>query len=131
MAEYIEREAVVRAFCEHCRDYVDKCTYDGTCEVDIIATVPTADVQPVKWISIKDRLPEKDGNYLCYLECGAVCEAAFDSTIASKGEEFPFGEWVGVYNSDTRDFTDRYWEEYDAITHWMPLPEPPKDSDAE
>lgn len=48
MAEYIEREAVVRAFCEHCRDYVDKCTYDGACEVDIIATVPTADVQPVK-----------------------------------------------------------------------------------
>lgn len=55
MAEYIEREAVVRAFCEHCRDYVDKCTYDGACEVDIIATVPTADVQPVKrgkWIKI-------------------------------------------------------------------------------
>lgn len=55
MAEYIEREAVVRAFCEHCRDYVDKCTYDGTCEVDIIATVPTADVQPVKrgeWLCV-------------------------------------------------------------------------------
>ena len=89
-----------------------------------------ADVQPVnRWISVKDRLPEKDGNYLCYLECGAVCEAAFDSTIASEGEEFPFGEWVAVYNSDTLGFTDSYWEEYDAITHWMPLPEPPKDGD--
>lgn len=82
-----------------------------------------------EWISVKDRLPEKDGNYLCYLECGAVCEAAFDSTIASEGEEFPFGEWVGVYNSDTLGFTDSYWEEYDAITHWMPLPDPPKDGD--
>lgn len=51
MAEYIEREAVVRAFCEHCRDYVDKCTYDGTCEVDIIATVPTADVQPDSYVN--------------------------------------------------------------------------------
>lgn len=80
-----------------------------------------------EWISVKDRLPEKDGNYLCYLECGAVCEAAFDSTIASEGEEFPFGEWVAVYNSDTLGFTDSYWEEYDAITHWMPLPEPPQD----
>ena len=82
-----------------------------------------------QWISVKDRLPEKDGNYLCYLECGAVCEAAFDSTIASEGEEFPFGEWVGVYNSDTLGFTDSYWAEYDAITHWMPLPESPKDGD--
>lgn len=85
-----------------------------------------ADTQVMsQWISVKDRFPEKDGNYLCYLECGAVCEAAFDSTIASNGEEFPFGEWVGVYNSDTLGFTDSYWEEYDAITHWMPLPEPP------
>ena len=71
------------------------------------------------------RLPDKDGNYLCYLECGSVCQSTFDSTIASEGEEFPFGEWVGVYNSDTHGFTDSYWEEYDAITHWMPMPEPP------
>ena len=88
------------------------------------------DVQPVnQWISVKDRLPDKDGNYLCYLECGDICQSVFDSTIASEGEEFPFGEWVGVYNSDTLGFTDSYWEEYDAITNWMPLPEPPKDGD--
>ena len=93
-----------------------------------IDQIKPADVQPVnQWISVKDRLPEKDGNYLCYLECGAVCEATFDSTIASEGEEFPFGEWVAVYNSDTLGFTDSYWEEYDAITHWTPLPEPPQD----
>ena len=30
MAEYIEREAVVKAFCESCSDYIDnKCTYEG------------------------------------------------------------------------------------------------------
>lgn len=61
MAEYIEREAVVKAFCEHCRDYVDKCTYDGTCEVDIIATVPTADVQPV--VHCKDCKYRKERHY--------------------------------------------------------------------
>lgn len=60
MAEYIEREAVVRAFCEHCRDYVDKCAYDGTCEVDIIATVPAADVKPLSVVAehVKKRLYE-------------------------------------------------------------------------
>ena len=56
MAEYIEREAVVKAFCESCSDYIDnKCTYEGVCETNVIATVPTADVQPVrrgKWIEI-------------------------------------------------------------------------------
>lgn len=99
--------------------------------IDVVGSVEAADVQPVdRWISVEDRTPDKDGDYLCYLECGMVCQSTFDSTMASEGK-FPFGEWVGVYNSDTRDFTDRYWEEYDAITHWMPLPEPPKDGDAE
>lgn len=81
MAEYIEREAVVRAFCEHCRDYVDKCTYDGTCEVDIIATVPTADVQPVKcgqWI-IK-------GQEIYCSECGT--ESSYNPFGASQFTRF-------------------------------------------
>lgn len=92
----------------------------------------TADVQPVnQWISVKDRLPDKDGDYLCYLECGVVCQSTFDSTIASDGEKFPFGEWIGVYDSNTLGFVDSRWEEHDAITHWMSLPEPPKDGDTE
>lgn len=79
------------------------------------------------WIPCSERLPDKDGDYLCFLECGDVCQATFDSTIAAEGKEFPFGEWVDVYNSDTHGFTDKCWEEYDAITHWQPLPEPPKE----
>ena len=48
MTEYIEREAAKNAFCESCSDYVDnKCTYEGACEVSIIDTVPTVEVQPV------------------------------------------------------------------------------------
>lgn len=84
--------------------------------------------EPVNgWISVKDRLPDKDGDYLCYLECGEVCQSAFDSTIASDGEEFPFGEWISVYDSGTLGFVDSHWEEHDAITHWRSLPEPPKE----
>ena len=48
MAEYIEREVAIKAFCETCSDYVNnKCTYEGACEVNIIATVPTVEVQSV------------------------------------------------------------------------------------
>lgn len=64
MAEYIEREAVVKAFCESCSEYIDnKCTYEGACDTSIIATVPVADVQPVKrgkWLHIND-----DGFIFC------------------------------------------------------------------
>jgi hypothetical protein len=136
MAEYISKEFMLQNLesdkmnnAEHCEPVTVQIMERF---IRYVKEFPAADVQPVdRWISVKDRLPDKDGNYLCYLECGAVCQSTFDSTIASEGEEFPFGEWVGVYNSDTLGFTDSYWEEHDAITHWMTLPEPPKDGDAE
>lgn len=80
-----------------------------------------------KWISVKDRLPNKDGAYL----------------VATNGVS-------GLQNVKTRWFTkdgemvDAYdlagqkdvWYLYDSecgyvsinsVTHWMPLPEPPKE----
>ena len=88
MAEYIEREAVVKAFCESCSDYIDnKCTYEGGCETSVIDTVPTADVQPVKrgkweenhdWINcsicgfdVKDEYYAKRFTYKYCPKCGA------------------------------------------------------------
>lgn len=78
MAEYIERDAAIKAFCEQCQDYIDnKCTYEGFCEVSFIETVPAADVQPVKrgkWLH--DRKNQwkcsKCGNFLDFdgLNCG-------------------------------------------------------------
>ena len=63
MAEYIEREAAVKAFCEQCTDYVDgKCVYEGACETSIIATVPTADVQH---IDTKEILRHLDSMMIC------------------------------------------------------------------
>ena len=132
--EYISREELLKSLTQECKD----CEHDDPywCEQCDFAIAmlyaryaPKADVQPVnKWVSIKDKLPDEDGAYLCYLESGIVCEANYDSTVAAEGK-FPFGEWVTYYNSDTLGAEDNYWEAYDAITHWMPLPEPPKDGD--
>ncbi len=130
MAEYIERKAVfdkLAVIYDLARTNQRAVITNALREV---SHIPAADVQPVnRWISVKDRLPDEDGAYLCYLESGIVCEANYDSTIASEGE-FPFGEWVTYYNSDTLGAEDNYWEAYDAITHWMELPESPKDGDS-
>lgn len=65
-----------------------------------------------KWISVKDRLPKKRGNYIV---CGkwesgkrSVGEVEF---CKDKGEEE--GYFRTVWNFDT--------------THWMPFPKPPKE----
>ena len=79
MAEYIEREATVKAFCEQCSDYVNgKCTYEGACEVSIIATVPAADVQPIchgRWKYYKNN--GITNTYIC-TNCQSKVETAID-----------------------------------------------------
>ena len=116
MTEYIEREATIMAFCGQCRDYVEgKCTYEGTCDVNIIETVPSADVQPVnRWISVEDRLPEKDGYYL------VITQGIHNSVIDIAGF-WRCAEWV------QKEFRENYWNKYDKVLYWQPLPEPPKE----
>ena len=62
-----------------------------------------------EWISVKDRLPERSGNYLVVEEL-------------KSGGKLTFMRW---FNSNIpTEFT------YSPhVTHWMPLPEPPKEDD--
>lgn len=76
-----------------------------------------------EWISVKDRLPEKDGEYLVFTEQRDCFNALFESEIGDGGE---FGVWLNSYHPDTLGFLDSEWQEYEGITHWMPLPEPPE-----
>ena len=58
------------------------------------------------WISVKDRLPEEDGLYNVYCKDGSMAHAWFED------------KWF----IDHCECGDGY------ITHWMPLPEPPKET---
>ena len=63
-----------------------------------------------KWISVKDRLPEKEKEIL----------------IVSDNEVK-----IGIWSNDCfgEKFFTTNFEQYlnaDNVTHWMPLPEPPK-----
>lgn len=61
-----------------------------------------------EWISVDERLPEKNGYYLVYTKYGYI-------------EVERYKTW------DDDDLDGGYWWEFEGlVTHWMPLPEPPK-----
>ena len=99
MAEYKECEAIKRSIVECCGDFTD-----NDAEY-IVSRVPTADVAEVKWISVNEGLPEEDTRVLVYLDRNANPYTFFDT------DRLKNGKWVR-------------WNK--RVTHWMPLPEPPK-----
>ena len=63
-----------------------------------------------QWISVKDRLPEKSGDYLALTDNGLI-------------ERLSYSERHNAFNADDRLM---YAECAILCTHWMPLPQPPK-----
>lgn len=68
----------------------------------------------MKWISVKDKLPEGAGNVLAYIP---------DLHDYNQGGCSVMG-WVQDHWRDT--YKGR---EFANVTHWMPLPEPPKEEE--
>ena len=108
--EYISRDNTLKAMqysCQNCDNYNGvRCRACADADnMDIVSDMPAADVQPVnRWISVEDRLPEERKRVLVYNEGGI--------TIAWRDK----GEWDDIFLN---------------VTHWQPLPEPPKDGDTE
>ena len=74
--------------------------------------VPYAGVAPAqKWISVKDRLPEAGGYVVC---------------IAKRN---PFSRFMPmVARIEKNGWVNPITEQYiSAVSHWMPIPEPPKE----
>lgn len=63
-----------------------------------------------EWISVKDRLPGKDGMYLCYYKFPDGMKGCTPYYFTSLGEP-----------RFKKDFQE------EEITHWQPLPEPPNE----
>lgn len=77
--------------------------------IDIIDEQPTVG----DWISVKDRLPERGGTYLCFQPLAAsFCMVnTYRWSTTNNG-------WRGAQIGSV----------ITGITHWMPLPEPPKEN---
>lgn len=79
-----------------------------------------------EWISVKERLPDKDGRYLCYTDTdyGYPIEIASFATNLYEVDEYDFEDEkrAGWYCYDGN------WgfNEIEDITHWMPLPDAPQ-----
>lgn len=75
-----------------------------------------------KWISVKDRLPDAPEQ-----GCTMVIVANYSETRKKYfvgAAEFQRGNFYDRYN-ERMHIDDPYW----PITHWMPLPDAPGDSD--
>lgn len=76
-----------------------------------------ADILPVGgWISVNDRLPEKEQKVLVFYKAIGEKNRIHNDVIATNWRKSN-GDFIPC-----RDY---------EITHWMPLPEPPKDGDTE
>ena len=73
-----------------------------------------------EWISVEDRLPDKDGCYIV-TACDEGCscgDGIWYDTVVIEAEHYK-GEWSWNENGTEYDITD-------LVTHWMLMPNPPK-----
>lgn len=84
----------------------------GPCAEKVLAAAADMleqDAEKTRWISVKDRMPEDDATYLVYGRNGyGIVFAVY----------YGDGEWLTC--DDLTNIT-RF------VTHWMPLPKPPKE----
>ena len=93
-----------------------------------VSDASKADAQIPKWIPVTERLPDKDGKYLAFnkgiVAGSGYCRVLGFAKDARKIDQYDFVEdWQNVwyfYDSEYGYVTTN------SVTHWMPLPEPPK-----
>ena len=120
---------------------------------DEILYIPAADVEPVRrWIPCSERLPDVETEVLAVCRRGGVsfvCPAMYEDGKMLRGESiwnWNEIEGYGLYSEEADDwFIPEGWWEYRqfndddvynniidcAVTHWMPLPEPPEEGGTE
>ena len=82
----------------------------------IIEDAPTIEAEPVNgWISVDDRPPEPKSWVMVYIE--------YPSPV------FEIERGIQKMSSIKKTFYDgkSFYCDFGTITHWMPLPEPPKE----
>ncbi|MBQ8360008.1 MAG: DUF551 domain-containing protein [Oscillospiraceae bacterium] len=87
--------------CEECRDE------------DIADHLIANGVTVQKWIPVTERLPDKMGKYICQYVFG-------------ENTEYPFYQVLWYFTAVEKPHFQHEGSMGLRVTHWMPLPEPPK-----
>ena len=101
-------DALVRAAADRLEEYVDRCKRYA----DEIMELR----ERGRWIPVEERLPERDGPVLAYYgfsEGGEISEMRFFSVM-------------DYYAVDPKPHFQHEGYRGLTVTHWMPLPQPPK-----
>ena len=130
-------EICFREFCDLAGDSpcgCDGCPYgkysseNGECyeeyKNDKFVKMEKTGVTVQEWISVTDRLPDKDGCYIV-TACDEGCscgDGIWYDTVVIEAEHYK-GEWSWNENGTEYDITD-------LVTHWMPMPNLPEDGGA-
>ncbi len=106
--------------CFNCGKDADKCQNTHFCGEDCKEWVEGKTNQNYEWVDVKERLPERDGDaVLCYVK-NTSTEGVTYVTGCIQQRKFWF---LQTCNIGVHTFPNHYWK----VTHWMPLPEPPKE----
>ena len=93
--------------------------------MDIIANGVTVQ----EWISVEDRLPENDGSYLVTMNSFGGRKYIGVRWFAKDGEAVNEYELAGQENVWYYHDSEWGYISIDSVTHWMPLPQLPKEND--
>lgn len=96
---FVDKEELIKAL-QYDREQYEKGYADGLRERN-------------EWISVDDRLPDDGRNYLC--RC-----------IINGNTEYPFFMVLHYILIDENPHFQHECDQGLKVTHWMPLPEPPK-----
>ena len=108
--------------CDHC-PYCKECINfnAGNIYRDALSYITQLEARGPKWISVKDRLPEPSTYVLALTAPGAL----------SVGENVIVADYIHPKSEDHGVFVIAYtnYDDKDIVpvTHWMQLPEPPKE----
>ena len=103
------------ANCKDCPyvNYQEDCA--GMIECDALALIEHLEATQPKWISVKERLPK-------YVEVALVYAYRYSGGIAEPEGRIYIAMFIPS-NRSWMELPDGF-----AVTHWMPLPEPPEEA---
>ena len=104
-----DKEKLVKIVCEAMEDgCIGHCNHPPCFRVEsVVNALLENGVTVQEWISVKDRLPDCENQRVL-----AVCIGDYQ---------------IGNPRIDTDRYTRGHWVRYgNDVTHWMPIPQPPK-----